>query len=188
MGCSSRLKTDGENQTYGGAPNPPFIVGTGVLDCPFRYESKFFPRRTVRQLVARTPCPYRGLNDFRSFVRRRKMMRTRLRTPHPSACGCHLPPLGKAVGTCEQRMKPKDRADNLAGGCKHTPLRSVASLLRKHCPSPTEMERDLFICAKPKDSADNLAAGASPRPTKIEREPFVCAKPNDSADNVTGDS
>ena len=33
-------------------------VGTGVLDCPFRYESKFFPRRTVRQLVARTPCPY----------------------------------------------------------------------------------------------------------------------------------
>ena len=65
-------KTNGENQQYGGAPNPPFIVGTGVLDCPFRYESKFFPRRTVRQLVARTPCPYRGLDDFRLFVRSRK--------------------------------------------------------------------------------------------------------------------
>ena len=30
-------------------------------------------RRTVRQLVARTPCPYRGLDDSRSFVRRRKI-------------------------------------------------------------------------------------------------------------------
>ena len=64
---------------------PLNLVGTGVHDCPFRYKSKFFPRRTVedacpynkwgiwfaailfgshrflwtvRQLVARTPCPY----------------------------------------------------------------------------------------------------------------------------------
>ena len=32
---------------------------------------------------------------------------------------------------------PKDRANNVTAGCKHTPLRSVASLLRKHCPRPT---------------------------------------------------
>ena len=31
------------------------------------------------------------------------------------------------------------------GGCKHTPLRSVASLLRKHCPRPTEIERDRLL-------------------------------------------
>ena len=85
-------------------------------------------KRTVRQLVARTPCPYRGLDDFHSFVRSQKMVRTqhgrrnaspteidvdrlfvrrrmivrtRIRTPHPSACGCHLPPLGKDFGKCE---------------------------------------------------------------------------------------
>ena len=31
------------------------------------------------------------------------IVRTRMRTPHPSAFGCHLPPLGKAFGKCEQR-------------------------------------------------------------------------------------
>ena len=102
-------------------------------------------KRTVRQLVARTPCPYRGLDDFRSFVRRRKVVRTRRRTPHPSAFGCHLPPLGKALGKCEHRMKPKDSADNLTAGCKHTPLRSVASLLRKHCPRPTALNEISFV-------------------------------------------
>ena len=35
--------------------------------------------------------------------------------------------------------KQKDRADNVTAGCKHTPLRSVASLLRKHCPRPTNV-------------------------------------------------
>ena len=93
----------------------------------------------MRQLVARTPCPYRGLNDFRSFVRSRKIVRTRIRTPHPSACGCHLPPLGKALVKCEHRLKPKNSANNVTAGCKHTPLRSVASLLRKHCPRPTKV-------------------------------------------------
>ena len=34
---------------------------------------------------------------------------------------------------------PKDRANNVTAGCKHTPLRSVASLLRKHCPRPTNV-------------------------------------------------
>ena len=67
--------------------------------------------RTVRQLVARTPCPYRGLDDFHSFVRRREMVQTRMRTPHPSAFGCHLPPLGKAFDKCEHRLKPKDSAN-----------------------------------------------------------------------------
>ena len=54
----SPVKPNGKNKQNSGAPTPTHIVGTGVLDCPFRYESKFFPRRTVRQLVARTPCPY----------------------------------------------------------------------------------------------------------------------------------
>ena len=69
--------------------------------------------RTVRQLVARTPCPYRGLDDSRSFVRRRKVVQTRMRTPHPSAFGCHLPPLGKAFAKCEHRLKPRDGANPL---------------------------------------------------------------------------
>ena len=133
---------------------PPFIVGTGVLDCPSWEKVTFVSKRTVRQLVARTPCPYRGLNDFRSFVRRRKVVRTRIRTPHPSAFGCHLPPLGKAFGKCEHRLKPKDRANNVTAGCKHTPLRSVASLLRKHCPRPTEVCEGAFVCAPPKGSAN----------------------------------
>ena len=55
---SARMKQTARTKQYGGAPTPTHIAGTGVLDCPFRYESKFFPRRTVRQLVARTPCPY----------------------------------------------------------------------------------------------------------------------------------
>ena len=36
-------------------------------------------------------------------MRSRKIERTRIWTPHPSAFGCHLPPLGKASGKCEQR-------------------------------------------------------------------------------------
>ena len=32
---------------------------------------------------------------------------------------------------------PRCCANNVTAGCKHTPLRSVASLLRKHCPLPT---------------------------------------------------
>ena len=43
---------------------------------------------------------------------------------------------------CERAFvcaKPKDSANNVAAGCKHTPLRSVASLLRKHCPRPTNV-------------------------------------------------
>ena len=90
-------------------------------------------------------CPYRGLDDFRLFVRRRKVVRTRIRTPHPSAFGCHLPPLGKALGKCEHRLKPKDSADSVTAGCKHTPLRSVASLLRKHCPRPTAVNEISFV-------------------------------------------
>ena len=49
---------------------------------------------------------------------------------------------------CERTFvcaKPKDSANNAAAGCKHTPLRSVASLLRKHCPRPTEIERDRLL-------------------------------------------
>ena len=42
-------------------------------------------------------CPYRGLDDFRLFVRRRKVVRTRIRTPHPSAFGCHLPHWGRLL-------------------------------------------------------------------------------------------
>ena len=74
------------------------------------------------------------------------------------------------------------------GGCKHTPLRSVASLLRKHCPSPTEVERDPFVCAPPKDGANNVTAGASPRPTEVCERPFVCAKPQNSANKETDTS
>ena len=43
------------------------------------------------------------------------------------------------VGSPFVCAKPKDRANNVAAGCKHTPLRSVASLLRKHCPRPTNV-------------------------------------------------
>ena len=47
----------------------------------------------------------------------------------------------KALDKCEHRLKPKDRASNVTAGCKHTPLRSVASLLRKHCPRPTNADQ-----------------------------------------------
>ena len=47
-------------------------------------------------------------------------------------------------------------ANNVTAGCKHTPLRSVASLLRKHCPRPTNVTFDsvhtrenLFPVSKP---------------------------------------
>ena len=33
-------------------------VGTGVLDCPPWKKVTFVSKRTVRQLFARTPCPY----------------------------------------------------------------------------------------------------------------------------------
>ena len=69
-------KINGVNKHYGGAPTPTHIVGTGVLDCPSWEKFTFVSKRTMRQLVARTPCPYRGLNDFRSFVRSRKIERT----------------------------------------------------------------------------------------------------------------
>ena len=49
----SPVKPNGKNKQNSGAPTPTHIVGTGVLDCPFRYESKFFPRRTVEDA-----CPY----------------------------------------------------------------------------------------------------------------------------------
>ena len=41
-------------------------------------------------------------------------------------------------------------ADNDAAGCKHTPLRSVASLLRKHCPRPTSVDQYL-ACSQKKE-------------------------------------
>ena len=72
----ARKKPTARTKQYGGAPTPTHIVGTGVLDCPSWDKFTFVSKRTMRQLVARTPCPYRGLNDFRSFVRSRKIERT----------------------------------------------------------------------------------------------------------------
>ena len=53
-------KINGENKTIRRRTEiPPFIVGTGVLDCPSWKKFTFVSKRTVRQLVARTPCPYK---------------------------------------------------------------------------------------------------------------------------------
>ena len=46
----------------------------------------------------------------------------------------------RRAGACSRRNERLE--SKKAAGCKHTPLRSVASLLRKHCPRPTNVTFD----------------------------------------------
>ena len=108
-----------EHNTGGASPSP----------IEMERDPLFVSRRKIVRTMKRTvedACPYRGLNDFRSLVRSRKIVRTRIRTPHPSAFGCHLPPLGKALDKCEQRCggsKPPPYECYLI--CSAFPWRSV---------------------------------------------------------------
>ena len=100
---------------------PHKFVGAGALDSPI-YINVFSGRRrrrplpiyreTVHFFSAKGVCEHNtgGASPYPTeierdplFVRRRMIERTRIRTPHPSAFGCHLPPLGKAFGRCKQR-------------------------------------------------------------------------------------
>ena len=66
-------------------------------------------------------------------------------SPTPQSLRASSPYTGEPLVECEHRLKPKDRANNVTAGCKHTPLRSVASLLRKHCPRPTALNEISFV-------------------------------------------
>ena len=91
----SPVKTNDENQTKRRRTEEiQNAVGAGALDSPL-YINVFSGRRRRR------PLP-RFVRE-RSFVRSRKIVQTRIRTPHPSAFSCHLPPLGKALDKCKQR-------------------------------------------------------------------------------------
>ena len=148
---------------------------------PYRGIEKTFisppPRGCANITREEQAPPLPRSREIRSVVRRRKVVRTRMRTPHPSAFGCHLPPLGKAFGKCEHRLKPKDRANNVTAGCKHTPLRSVASLLRKHCPRPTNVT--LYSV----HTRDNLFPINSPIHIPVEVCFFV-SRPNHKPDRT----
>ena len=117
---------------YGGATKEiQNAVGAGALDSPL-YINVFSGRRrrrplpryreTVHFFSVKGLCEHNtgGASPSPTEVEREpfgcappKVVRTRMRTPHPSAFGCHLPPLGKALDKCEHRLKPKDRAENL---------------------------------------------------------------------------
>ena len=103
--------------------------------CPFFSKKSNFIRQKNENrypfppLCRRTPVPTMN-GGIRSFVRRRRIVRTRIRTPHPSAFGCHLPPLGKACGKCEQRH-----------GRFNIALRFIAHLLRKYVIAPTNVNQ-----------------------------------------------
>ena len=127
-------KINGENQTKRERTEEiQNAVGAGALDSPL-YINVFSGRRrrrplpryreTVHFFSAKRVCEHNTggaspspteIERDRSFVRRRKVVRTRIRTPHPSAFGCHLPPLGKAFAKCEHRLKPNDSANNVTG-------------------------------------------------------------------------
>ena len=76
--CRRSVKTNGKIHCHGSASlkapsgREPWVCANNLL----RRKIVQTTSRTVRQLVARTPCPYRGLNDFRSFVRSRKIEQT----------------------------------------------------------------------------------------------------------------
>ena len=102
----ARYQTNGTNKRFGGAPH---IVShrRGGVSPPVFYKGSFIPTAGGPR-----PSPTEIEGD-RLFVRSRKVVRTRMRTPHPSAFGCHLPPLGKAFAKCEHRLKPRDGANPL---------------------------------------------------------------------------
>ena len=128
----ARKKPTARTKQYGGATKEiQNAVGAGALDSPL-YINVFSGRRrrrplpryreTVHFFSAKGLCEHNTGGASPSpteierdplFVRRRMIVRTRIRTPHPSAFGCHLPPLGKAFAKCEHRLKPRDGANPL---------------------------------------------------------------------------
>ena len=129
----------------------------------FFKKIQFYPTKKRKSLflsvsLSANACPTMN-GGIRSFVRRRKVVRTRIRTPHPSAFGCHLPPLGKALGKCGQRD----------GGMQAYSASLRGKFASQTLPLPYRDGERSVICAKPNDGANNDAGRRPRRPVKNKR-------------------
>ena len=119
----------------------------------------------------------------------RKIVRTRIRTPHPSAFGCHLPPLGKAFGKCEHRLKPKDNADNVTAGASPRPTNvtlisvlfrgNLFSVSRPNLPLSAPPWQSFFIPAQGSPNTIKTVGGemiCTPKVRHFWRCIFLCQK------------